>query len=148
MRRVRMGWLEIAVLLGPAIGALALAVWGSVRVWQSASIGAETEPGVAIVLGAALFLCLWGWYRGRSGSLDAPAPGTIDPIWVGAAPVVALLLVAMLLGTVPRLFWPAAESIHLIGSIASKAMLGALIVVQLRRIVVEVRRRRVAGSSR
>jgi hypothetical protein len=54
----------------------------------------------------------------------------------------------MLLGILPRVFWPAAGGIHLAGSIASKTVMAGFIVVQVRRIVIALRRRRAAESSR
>ena len=132
MKELREGWKQTVVLVGPAIVALAFVVWGGVRVWQSASVGADTQPDLAIVLGANLFLCLWVWYRARPGS------GFVSAM----APVIALLMAAMLLGKLPRVFWPAAEGIHLAGSIAGNIVITGLIVVQIRRILVEIRRPR------
>ena len=100
------------------------------------------------MLGASLVLCLWGWYRARPGAGDAPQPGTIDAVWVATAPVFAVLTAAMLLGILPRLLWPAAEGIRLAGSVASKTVIGGLIVMQIWRILIEVRRRRAVESSR
>ena len=66
----------------------------------------------------------------------------MDGLLVSGMPVVALLSAAMLIGILPRLFWPAAESIHIAGSIASLIVTTVVIVMQIRRIVIQVRRRR------
>ena len=86
---------------------------------------------LAVVIGGNLVLCLSVWHWARSGS------GAVK-----AMPVIALLMVAMLVGILPRLFWPAAESIHIAGSIASLIVTTVVIVMQIRRIVIQIRRRR------
>ena len=65
----------------------------------------NSQAVLAIVIGGNLVLCLWVWYRAR------PASGAVK-----AMPVIALLMVAMLVGILPKLFWPAAEGIHMAGS--------------------------------
>jgi hypothetical protein len=131
MKRLRDESIQTAALVGPASVALALAIWGGLRVWQSAAAGADTQLWLALVLGANLFLSLWVWYRAQpSGS------------WGGLLPSVSLLMAAMLLEELPQVLWPADESVHLAGSIAGSVVIGAVIVMQVRRIVIEIRRRR------
>ena len=91
----------------------------------------NSQAVLAIVLGANLCLCLWVWYWAR------PASGAVK-----AMPVVSLLTVAMLLGILPKVLWPAAEDIHIAGSIASLIVTTGVSVLQIRRIVREIRRRR------
>jgi hypothetical protein len=130
------------VFVGPPVVALAVAVWGVVRLWQAASVGAETQSAIAIGLGASLFLCLWVWYRARPGSDKAPPQGTMDAVLVAVAPGIALLTAAMLLDKLPRVFWPAAEGLQRAGSIAGLVVITGLVVIQVRRIVIELHRRR------
>ena len=126
-----------------AVVALALGVWGGVRAWQSDSVAVNSDAVLAIVIGGNLGLCLWVWYRARPGSGDAMVmTSQMDGLLVSGMPVVALLSAAMLIGILPRLFWPAAESIHIAGSIASLIVTTVVIVMQIRRIVIQIRRRR------
>ena len=120
-------------VLGVAIVAVALGVWGGVRAWQSASVAVNIQAGLAIVIGGGLVLCLWGWYRARPGSGDAMV-----------APVIALLSAAMLVGILPRVFWPAAEGIHIAGSIVSMIVTTVALIMQIRR---RRSRRRGAGPE-
>ena len=115
--------LTAGALVGAAIVVVAIGVWGSVHAWQSGSVDVDAQPGLAIAIGANLVLCLWAWYRARPGS--------------GAAnfmAVLALLMAAMLLGKLPRIFWPAAEGLHVAGSIASIVVTTVVSLMQLRRI--------------
>lgn len=118
-------------VFGVAVVALAIGVWGGVRAWQSTSVPINKDAVLAIVLGGNLVVCLWVWLwaRPRSGA-------------VKAMPVVALLTVAMLLGVLPKLFLPAVDVIQIAGTIASLIVTASLSVVQIRRIVIENRRRR------
>jgi hypothetical protein len=118
-------------VLGVAVVALAIGVWGGVRAWQSASVAVNSQAVLAIVIVGNLVLCLSVWYWARPGS------GAIK-----AMPVIALLMVAMLVGILPRLFWPAAEGIHMVGSTARIILTTGLMVMQIRRIVIEIHRRR------
>ena len=117
-------------VLGLAVVAVALGVWGGVRAQQSGS-GLAVETGLAIVIGFNVVLCLWVWYRARPRSGDAMV-----------MPVLALLSASMLLGILPRLIWPAAESIHVAGSIGSIIVTIVVAVIQVRR------RRRLRRSPR
>jgi FtsH-binding integral membrane protein len=118
-------------MVGVAVVALALGVWGGVRAWQSASFAVSSQTVLAIVIGANLVLCLWLWYRARPGSGVATFMAAI-----------ALLMVAMLLDKLPKLFWPAADGIHIAGWIASLIVMTGVCVMQIRRIVMEIRHRR------
>ena len=109
-------------VLGLAAVAMALGVWGGVRAWQSASLMMEIQAGLAIVIGSNLVLCLWLWYRAPPGSGDAMV-----------MPVVALLSASMLLGILPRVFWPAAERLHIAGSIGSIIVPTVVVIRQIRR---------------
>jgi hypothetical protein len=120
-------------VLGVAIVTAALGVWGGVRAWQSASVSWNIQAALAIVIGGNLILCLWVWYRARPGSGDAMV-----------IPVIALLSAAMLVGILPRVFWPAAEGIHIAGSIASLVVPTVVLIMQIRRRRI---RRRGAGPA-
>jgi len=109
-------------VLGVAIVAAALGFWGGVRAWQSASVSGNIQAALAIVIGGNLILCLWVWYRARPGSGDAIV-----------MPVITLLSAAMLVGILPRVFWPAAEGIHIAGSIASLIVTTVVLIMQIRR---------------
>jgi magnesium-transporting ATPase (P-type) len=117
--------------LGVAVVALVIAAWAGIRAWPSASVAVNNDTVIAIVLGVNLVLCLsvWYWARPRAGA-------------VKAMPFVALLMVAMLLGLLPRLFWPAADGIHVAGTVASLIVTTGMSVMQVRRILTEIRRRR------
>ena len=91
----------------------------------------NSQAVLAIVLGGNLILCLCLWYWAR------PASGAVK-----AMPLFALLTVAMLLGILPKLVWPAAEGLHMAGSIASMILTTGVIVMQIRRIVILIRNRR------
>ena len=120
-------------VLGVAIVAAALGVWGGVRAWQSASVSGNIQAALAIVIGGNLILCLWVWYRARPGSGDAMV-----------IPTISLLSAAMLVGILPRVFWPAAEGIHIAGSIASLIVTTVVLIMQIRRRRI---RRRGAGPA-
>jgi len=109
-------------VLGVTIIAAALGVWGGVRAWQSASVSWNIQVALAIVIGGNLFFCLWVWYRARPESGDAMV-----------VPTIALLSAAMLVGILPRVFWPAAEGIHIAGSIASLVVTTVVLIMQIRR---------------
>jgi len=106
-------------LIGLALVAAAVGVWAGVRAWPSES---TVQTGLAIVMGGNLLMCLWLWYRARPGSGDAMV-----------LPGVALLSASMLLGILPRLFWPAAERLHIAASIASVIVTTGLLVTEIRR---------------
>jgi FtsH-binding integral membrane protein len=111
-------------VIGLALVAAAVGVWAGIRAWPS---GSTVQTGLAIVIGGNLLMCLWLWYRARPGSGDAMV-----------LPGVALLSASMLIGIVPRLFWPGAERLHIAASIASLIVTTGLLVTQIR----QIRRRR------
>jgi hypothetical protein len=119
-------------VLGVAVVALAVGVWVGVGAWQSGSIAVNSQTVLALLLGGNLVLCLSVWYW-------APRPGSGA---VKAMPFVALLTTALLLDKLPRLFWPSADGIHIAGWIASMILTTGLMVLQIRRTVIEIRRRR------
>jgi cytochrome bd-type quinol oxidase subunit 2 len=102
--------------------ALALGVWADIHAEQSASVMAEIQAGLAMLIGCNLLLFLWLWYRARPGSGGAMV-----------APVMALSMAFMLVGILPRVLWPAADGLHLAGSIASMSAMIVLLIVQIRR---------------
>jgi len=109
-------------ILGLTAVAAAVGVWAGVSAWQSASVMANIQAGLAIVIGGNLLFCLWLWHRAKPGSGDAMAGS-----------IVVLLSASMLLGILPRLFWPAAEGLQIAGSIASILVVTVLVIVQIRR---------------
>jgi apolipoprotein N-acyltransferase len=116
MKRV-LGWAAVVAALGLAVG-----IWGATQARQSASVSAKIEAGLAIVIGCNLLLCCWLWYRARPGSGDAIV-----------APGIALLSASMLVGILPRVFWPADDGIRIAGSIASMIATTTVVIMQLRR---------------
>ena len=109
-------------VLGLAVVAVAVGVWAGVRAQQSASIAAEFQTWLAIVIACNLALCLWLWYRARPGSGDAMV-----------VPGIALLSASMLVGILPRLIWPAETGIQIAGLIASIIAPTVLLIQQIRR---------------
>ena len=118
-------------ILGLTAVVAAGGVWAGVSAWQSASVMANIQTGLAIVIGGNLLFCVWLWYRAQPGSGDSMV-----------LPTIALLSASMLLGILPRLFWPAAERLHVAGSIASIIVPTVLVVMQIRR------RRRLRRTAR
>jgi hypothetical protein len=115
MKRV-LGWVIVFAVLGLATG-----VWGGIQASQSASISAKLWAGLALVIGGNLLLGLWLWYRARPGSGDARN-----------GPVIALLSAAMLVGILPRVFWPANEGVQVAASTASAIAVTAVVILQAR----------------
>jgi drug/metabolite transporter (DMT)-like permease len=114
MKRV-VGWAVVVAAL-----AFALGIWVGLQPHRFAS--SKIEAGLAIVIGCNLLLALWLWYRARPGSGDAMA-----------APVTALLSASMLVGILPRVFWPADEGIRIAGLIASVIATTGVVIMQRRR---------------
>jgi len=81
----------------------------------------KVQAGLAILSAANLLFCLWLWRRAQPGSGDAMV-----------LPATMLLSVALLLGIVPNLFWPAAEGVQIAGSIASVVVVTIMLVLQIR----------------
>jgi hypothetical protein len=108
--------------LGVMAVAAVIGVWAGVTYGRSASITANVETGIAILLGSNLLFCIWLWYRAQPGSGDAMV-----------LPTLILMLAAMLLGILPRLVWPEAERLHIVVSIGSVAAQAVLLIMQIRR---------------
>lgn len=109
----RMIWFVVLVaVLGVCAGA-----------WAGRSpVGMAIHAGVAIVVGGNLLFMTWLWRRARPGSGDALfLPGLI------------LVQVAMLVGFVPRLIWPAHEGLQTGASVVSCVFMIAVVVWTRRR---------------
>jgi hypothetical protein len=107
-----------------------LGFWGGFKAWHSAGVGTNILAGVAIVIGCNLLFCVWLWHRAQPGSGDAMfLPGLV------------VLSGSMLLGVLPRLFWPAAENLQIAGSIASVLGAAVALVMQMRS------RRKIRGTA-
>jgi hypothetical protein len=104
-----------------AVVAAALGFWGGVSAWHSAGVGTNILAGAAILIGGNLLVCAWLWRRAQPGSGDAMVLPTL--VGLGAA---------MLLGILPRLFWPAAEALQIAGSIANVLIVTVLTAVHIR----------------
>jgi hypothetical protein len=105
-----------------AVVVAALGFWAGVSAYQSASFMTAIQMGSAMLFGGNLLLCLWLWYRAEPGSGDAMV-----------VPTLALLSASMLLGILPRLFWPTAERLHIAGSIVSVVVPAVVVIKQIRR---------------
>jgi hypothetical protein len=99
-----------------------IGVWAGMSYGRSASVTANVETGIAILIGSNLLFCLWLWYRAQAGSGDAMV-----------LPTLILTLAAMLLGILPRLIWPEAERLHIAGSIWNVAVVSVILIRQIRR---------------
>jgi FtsH-binding integral membrane protein len=106
-----------------AVIAAGLGIWAGVSAWPSPGAGTTILAGGAILIGANLLFCLWLWRRAQPGSGDALV-----------LPTVIVLSASMLLGILPRLFWPAAEGLQVASSIANMLIVTALLAVQIRRL--------------
>jgi hypothetical protein len=104
-----------------AVVAAVLGFWAGVSAWQSPGGWTNLLAGAAILLAGNLLLFVWLWRRARPGSGDAMV-----------LPLVGVSSGGMLLGILPRLFWPAAEDIQIAGSIASVLVVTVLLVIQVR----------------
>lgn len=109
----------------------ALGIWAGFNGWQSTAITTTIHAGVALVIGGNLLVCSWVWSRAKPGSGDAMV-----------LPTVILLSAAILVGILPRLFWPSADGVHMASSIASAAIVTVIAVVQSRK------RRRLRDQAR
>jgi hypothetical protein len=93
---------------------------------------------LAVFIGANLLFMIWVWFRSRPGSGDALLlPGII------------LLSISMLIGILPKIFWPSAERIQIAGSIASVVLTIVVTVASLWRIrtILHLRRKVPPGIS-
>jgi hypothetical protein len=104
-----------------AVVAAVLGFWGGVSAWHSAGVGTNILAGAAILIGGNLLFCVWLWRRAQPGSGDAMV-----------LPSLVVLSTSMLLGILPRLFWPAAENLQIVGSIASVLGVTVMAVMQIR----------------
>ena len=100
-----------------AVVAAVFGFWAGVSAWHSTGVLA----GAAILIGGNLLFCVWLWRRAQPGSGDAMV-----------LPTLVVLSAAMLLGILPRLFWPAAEGVQIAGSIAKVLVVTVLVVMQIR----------------
>lgn len=79
--------------------------------------------GAVVLAGCGLMLMILAWHRARPGSGDA--------IFL---PPQLLLSFSILLGVLPRLFWPKADSVQISCSIASIILATVSVVMSIRRI--------------
>ena len=100
----------------------AIGLWAGVSAYESLSFMGNIQAGFAILFGSNLLFSLWLWYRAEAGSGDAMV-----------APTLVLLSASMLLGVLPRVLWPAAERLHIAGSVVSVVVPTVLLIMQIRR---------------
>jgi hypothetical protein len=79
--------------------------------------------GLAVFLGANLLVMVWLWVRARPDSGDRLV-----------LPAVILGQIPMLVGILPKVFWPNSDRIQVAGSIASIILVIPAIVIGLRMI--------------
>jgi len=108
--------LGLAAVVGAVLG-----FWAGVSAWQSAGVGTNFLAGAAILLGGNLLFSVWIWRRAKPGSGDEMV-----------LPTSVMMSTSMLLGILPQLFWPAAETLKVAGSIASILGIGVTTVMQVR----------------
>ena len=101
---------------------MTLGFWAGFSAWPSTSVMTTFQAVLAILFVGNLVMCLWLWARAEPGSGDAMV-----------LPTLVLLSASMLLGILPRLFWPAAERLHLAGSVASVIVPTVLVIMQIHR---------------
>ena len=112
-----MKWLVAVAVVGVGLGA-----WAGFRADGSTAVETWFQTGLAVFLTCNLLFGYWVWSRAKPGSGDRMV-----------MPTVMLMSAGMLVGILPRLFWPAAERLHIAGSIASLAVLVGTVIVQYRR---------------
>jgi uncharacterized membrane protein YoaK (UPF0700 family) len=105
-----------------ALVAGAIGVWAGFSFWQSDTVMTNIHAGLAVLVGANLLFCSWIWSRAKPGSGDAMV-----------LPTFMFVLAAMLIGILPRLFWPSTDGIHMVGSIASTVIVIVIAVMQIRK---------------
>jgi hypothetical protein len=110
---------------------MVLGFWAGVSAWQSAGVGTNYLAVAAILIGGSLLFSVWIWHRAKPGSGDEMV-----------LPTSVMMSISMLLGILPQLFWPAAESLQIAGSIASVLGMGVAAVMQFRN------RRRILDASK
>jgi hypothetical protein len=110
---------------------LTLGIWAGFADSQPTAM--HVQRGLATLIGANFFLSLWLWVRAAPGSGDRRI-----------APTTILLSAAMLVGILPRIFWPTLETLHIAASILSIAMSLTMLFMVIRQ---SRRRRRSAADS-
>lgn len=108
--------------LGLAAGTFVLGAWAGFRAYGSASLESQFLTGMAIFIGCNLLFGSWVWYRAKPESGDRMV-----------LPGVMLMSAVMLINILPRLFWPAAERLHVAMGILSVALSAIVLIMQIRR---------------
>ena len=121
------------LMVGVAVVAGAVGVWAGFHAWESAAVARTVEASLAILFSGNLLFCSWLWWRAQPGSGDAMA-----------LPTLIVLQTAMLIGILPRLLWPAAETFQMAASVASAVIMIGIAVVQIRK---RRRRRQRTGAA-
>jgi hypothetical protein len=89
-----------------------LGVWSGFRAASHPSLAIAIYSGFAIVIGANLLLMTWLWFRSSPGSGDALV-----------LPGLMLCSVSMLVGLLPRLYWPEHNMLGTVASILSAVLM-------------------------
>ena len=105
-----------------ALAAGIVGVWTGFTFGRSETADTNIQAGLAVLIGANLLFSSWVWWRAKPGSGDAMV-----------LPTLVLLSAAILIGILPRLFWPSNDESHIIGSITSAVILIFIAVVQVRK---------------
>ena len=108
-------------ILPGALVAGAFGVWAGVNGLESGPVATRVHGVLAVLVGGNLLFCAWVLRKAKPGSGEAIA---LPPLMLGMG--------ALLIGILPRLFWPSEEGIHLAGSLASAALMTIVVVVQIR----------------
>lgn len=82
-------------MIGVMLLFAALGAWAGAYASQSPSLAMKAQGAVAILFAANLLFATWVWSRARAGSIEAES-----------FPDIMVITAAMLVGLVPRLFWP------------------------------------------
>jgi hypothetical protein len=114
-----------------AVVAGVIGAWAGFNSWQSGPVTTTIHSALSVLIGGNMLMCSWAWWRAKPGSGDATVMTTL-----------MLLSGAILLGILPRLFWPTNDGRHLVGSISSALIVTVIAVVQIRN------RRRLGGQSK
>ena len=117
---VQMGVVKPLLLASVVAGAIGL--WAGFNFGRSGTVATSVHAGLAVLVGAILLFSSWVWWRAKPGSGDAMV-----------LPTVMFISAAMLLGILPRLFWPSTDGSHMVGSIASAVIMTFIAVVQIRK---------------
>ena len=108
------------IMLAAVAGAVG--VWAGFRAWPSATNATAVHAGVAILLGANVIFGGVTWWRAKPGSGDAMV-----------LPAILVPSAVMLIGILPRLFWPSAKGLHATASLITALIVIVMLAVQLRR---------------